>query len=1035
MKKKSIIVLLLFSCASLFSQGIPSIKIGKETISVKKLNVSVEIIGDVAVTTYDMSFYNATNRVLEGELDFPLGENQSVTRFALDINGKLRDAVVVEKEKARVAFESTVRNKIDPALLEKKAGNNYKARIYPIPKKGYKRVVLAYQQQLILNNGSYYYKIPFSFKKKLKEFSLSINILNQKGQPFINKGFLNDFKLDVRSNSYSAKINRKNYKVSKPVIIKIPIKNNDYNLIEAQEYFYFVTKLNIAKKKNLKPREITLFWDNSLSQKRKKITSEIDFLDFYFNYNKEVKVNLVIFNFKKQFKKTYTVKKGNWSLLKNRLVDVVYDGATSFDFLKDHKDTSEEGFVFTNGLNTLSNIRLGFTKTTHFVNSLTSANHNQLKHYAGMSGGHYINLQQTSIKDAVLKIENKRLLLLGTNFSNNEIEIYPKIGSPISDNFSISGKKRMEKKDIEIYIGNGVDTLKTIRFQLKSKNKKINIVASLWAQRKLNDLVVNFKENHGDIVRFSKKYKVISPYTSLLILDRVADYVRHEITPPKELKDSYYEMLSQRVTAKKERTNRLRNHLIDTYKVHAKWYDQIIPKDSLKVIVKNDLDPVLNTDPINAIEKDSLTNIPLTTNEFIINGDLVDDGGSLPGVSVVVKGTTRGTETDFDGKFSVRVRLGDVLVFSYIGYVSVERIVGENRNVQIKLESDESVLDEVVVLGYQNQRSRIRAEMATSNFKGNNSGGGMELEGWNPETPYLKILDTIKDAKLAYREYLKLRETYGKSPSFYVDVADYFKSRNEIETAKLILSNVAEIDLSNYELLKVLAYKFEEYGMWNLAVYIYKEILSLRSEDIQSYRDLALAYEQIGAYQKSFDLLYKIVNGALLDKDFERRYEGIEIIAIQELNRLVKLHKEKINYSHMNKKFLLDVGVDVRVLIDWNHNDTDIDLWIYEPNGDKSYYKHKKTKIGGLMSNDMTAGFGPEQYILKNALNGKYKIEIDYYADVKQKISGPTFLKVTTFTNYARKNEKRIVKLVRLKSNDETINLGSVLVAKKNPTK
>lgn len=96
------------------------------------------ITGDIATTTFDMHFYNPNNRVLEGNLIFPLGEGQSVTAFSLEINDRLWKAVIVEKERARVAFETTVRTKIDPALLEQTKGNNYKARIYPIPAKDIK---------------------------------------------------------------------------------------------------------------------------------------------------------------------------------------------------------------------------------------------------------------------------------------------------------------------------------------------------------------------------------------------------------------------------------------------------------------------------------------------------------------------------------------------------------------------------------------------------------------------------------------------------------------------------------------------------------------------------------------------------------------------------------------------------------------------------------------------------------------------------------------------------------------------------------
>ena len=72
----------------------------------------------------------------------------------------------------------------------------------------------------------------------------------------------------------------------------------------------------------------------------------------------------------------------------------------------------------------------------------------------------------------------------------------------------------------------------------------------------------------------------------------------------------------------------------------------------------------------------------------------------MPGVSVLVKGTTSGQETDFDGKYSIKAKAGDVLVFRYLGYKTVERTVGAANTINVKLEQESNVLDEVVVVGY-----------------------------------------------------------------------------------------------------------------------------------------------------------------------------------------------------------------------------------------------------------------------------------------------------------------------------------------------
>ena len=109
MKKISFAFALLLLFINGYSQEIPVLKVADKPLGLSALDINVSVMGNVATTTYDMLFYNPTASVLEGELSFPLGQGHDVSRFALDVNGKLREAVVVEKELGRVAFEQVVR--------------------------------------------------------------------------------------------------------------------------------------------------------------------------------------------------------------------------------------------------------------------------------------------------------------------------------------------------------------------------------------------------------------------------------------------------------------------------------------------------------------------------------------------------------------------------------------------------------------------------------------------------------------------------------------------------------------------------------------------------------------------------------------------------------------------------------------------------------------------------------------------------------------------------------------------------------------
>ena len=88
-----------------------------------------------------------------------------------------------------------------------------------------------------------------------------------------------------------------------------------------------------------------------------------------------------------------------------------------------------------------------------------------------------------------------------------------------------------------------------------------------------------------------------------------------------------------------------------------------------------------------------------------VTGTVSDNMGPMPGVNVLVKGTTNGVVTDFDGEFTIDdVSNDDTLVFSYIGFVSQEVPVGTQTEINITLSEDTQALDEVVVVGYGTQK-------------------------------------------------------------------------------------------------------------------------------------------------------------------------------------------------------------------------------------------------------------------------------------------------------------------------------------------
>ncbi|MEI7981905.1 MAG: carboxypeptidase-like regulatory domain-containing protein, partial [Bacteroidota bacterium] len=88
--------------------------------------------------------------------------------------------------------------------------------------------------------------------------------------------------------------------------------------------------------------------------------------------------------------------------------------------------------------------------------------------------------------------------------------------------------------------------------------------------------------------------------------------------------------------------------------------------------------------------------------EVAVSGKVTDatDGSSIPGVTVVIKNTTLGTVTDIDGNYTIKVKPGVTLVFSYVGYQSQEKAFTGDIKINVVLASSVSSLNEIVVIGY-----------------------------------------------------------------------------------------------------------------------------------------------------------------------------------------------------------------------------------------------------------------------------------------------------------------------------------------------
>lgn len=117
-------------------------------LELRGLDIRVTSAGDYTLTEVEHVFYNPSEGELEGTFRFPLPDHAMPLGLAMEINGRMMEGEIVEREKARKTYESIVESMQDPALLEWEEGNRFQLRVFPIEPRQEKRVVLRYAAPL-----------------------------------------------------------------------------------------------------------------------------------------------------------------------------------------------------------------------------------------------------------------------------------------------------------------------------------------------------------------------------------------------------------------------------------------------------------------------------------------------------------------------------------------------------------------------------------------------------------------------------------------------------------------------------------------------------------------------------------------------------------------------------------------------------------------------------------------------------------------------------------------------------------------------
>jgi hypothetical protein len=306
------------------------------------------------------------------------------------------------------------------------------------------------------------------------------------------------------------------------------------------------------------------------------------------------------------------------------------------------------------------------------------------------------------------------------------------------------------------------------------------------------------------------------------------------------------------------------------------------------------------------------------------------------------------------------------------------------------------------------------------------SGGSqisVQLEEWKSDRPYIKALDAAAPADLD-RVLAREEARNGALPAFYFDVAEWlYRKDRKVEAIEMLLSAL-ELPVANEETTAMVADRLQRYGRLDRAVWLHEKI-ARESDDLpQPRRALALALakraERATPQAATRDLRRAVALLAeVVMTPWDDAYDGIEVIALMDVNLLLpKLRKLGVTDSPLDERLHALLDVDLRVTLSWNTAATDMDLWVDEPTGERVIYSHPRSDIGGRLSNDMTAGFGPEEYLLRRAVPGEYVVSVNVYATDSINPNGTTVITMRLIRDFGRESQAEETIEVELEPDD-----------------
>jgi len=1015
-------------------------------MKVSRLNVNISADAFVATTLMEFEFCNPNNKEIEGLYRFSLQPGQVITAFQLELNGKYREGTIEEKWKARNAYSSIVGKRVDPALLIMEQPNHYRLNIYPVPASGCRKVTITIQQLLREDNDAAQYALPLRLADTVGVFQLNIHVKNNEVKPCAGTGVIDGNDFVQKGKQFE--MNWKKEKLFVDDLLKFCVPLSTSKKVCAAQYasqsfFAMWLKPDVPSEYNIVPKKLTVFWDASASAENRSIKKEINFLRQFISYHRVAELRIIPFNDVTLdtviFNRPYQSNNKGTQYLQN----LSYDGATQLGCIK-VSDRSELVMIFTDGNNTYGNRKPKTDNAlTYWVHASTSVDQHSFANLVGSRGGREIDLNNLSVNDAIQLSSKASNWLLDIRSANGPTTIEQQLPIELGKVLFIGGRFPGKSDTLYFQYGNyqGITKVEQVILEPNGEcDTNLNRLPMLDGFDKIIET-----GNWENALDFGLRENIVTQNTSFIVLERIEDYIKYNISPPKDLEEECRRLNYVKQDRRKDRVRlnqqdeySILSKVVESYNFRLRSWDPSaewatlnagditgyfgdvingIQPDAggsdgtnsltgkvqgLMIRGANNMDEVIVVGYGSTMRRNMTGSVAIVNRQELSSYQTIEQAlaGRVPGVTVTPTGDAWRPNMS-----TIQIRGAVSLVGTGAPLYVLDGIpVSNNINDIININDIESItiLKDIQASAIYGSRAANGVIIVTSK-KGNRynyrsySTGVYRLSDMD-DIEYLQEIKSVgvKEKSLVYE---RLRQEHLKEPGFYLDMAQHFFESGLKDQAVIILKNAAEVGNGSIAILRAIGFILESWGNFEDAILVHQQLVEDLPLSLSSRRDLALAHYQHGDIQKSVDIFYDALR-MFGDTDL-----NLKTSMLNELNAIISIHRKELNLSAIPNSIIRPMPVDLRIVVDGNKENLSY-VEIKEPGG-QSCTIGNKTKNGGILYSDYQFSYNRwfADYSNKDLEPGHYRIVVNYYDSYSYSGKIPSVLRIITFRNFGKKNQ------------------------------